>query len=417
MKPSSLQLPISWPRLLLLGTSLLLVHQGPAHAQMSPHPPVGHGSLTGNGRAADSSEPSGLVARGTVLVRVVDAQGQPAPGADVELVTKFNSIELGDSERSKHLTVGPTGEVTFPGLDGSIRYNYVVKVKSSGALYQTAPFRLGKTGHQVVSHVYPTTSDIRQAFVGFRGLTFIQLREDVFHVSVMYRVLNMSSYTFLPRDLDIRLPKKAHAIDVETKTGDAGFERHGDLVRLVGTYPPGQKDLQFSFQIKNDNQADWLLEMGVPPHLAEQRVLVEDIPGVDLKVAGFGPAESTAGPDGKKVLFAQRVMQPGQTEMKLLRVELSGLPVVGPGRYIAASLASVIGLFGIGAALGRRKINRKSAEAEREEARRVLLEEMKLLELAHSQEQVGPRTYEQTRREILLALARMEVVPSEALNP
>jgi hypothetical protein len=325
----------------------------------------------GMGPPRDVSQPDPLVSPGTIRVQVVDGSGDPAQDAEVELITQFQSIELGNSEKSARRPVPPAGEISFSGLDSALRYSYVVRVRSGGALYQVAPFRLGKTGHQVLIHIYPTTSDLRQAFVGFRGLTFVQLREDVFHISAMYRVLNMSNLTYLPRGIDIQLPKDAEAVDVENKVGDAGFERDGDKVRLVGTFPPGH---------------------------------------------GFRAAESTLGPDGKKVLFAQRVMQPGENEMRRVRMELSGLPVVGPGRWVAAAVAASIGLFGLGLGMRRRAAKTAGDEQEQLLARQVLLQEMKLLELAHSREQIGPRTYEQTRREILLALARLEPVAEQKVS-
>jgi len=363
----------------------------------------------GTGRNQDSSAPDPNLAPNTIVVRVLDGTTElPAAGASVELVTVVQNIQEGDSRHVMTKAVGPEGQVTFSGLDTSIRNNYGVRVRSSGARYDIPEFRLGKTGHQVLIHVYPVTSNLREAFVGFRGLTYVQMREDNALVTVMYRVLNMSNRSFLPQGIALDLPRDAFALDVETKTGDAGFEKTDHGVRLVGTYPPGSRDLQFSFQIKNHNESDLGWTMSVPPHLAEQRVLVEDVPGMELRVPGFAPAESTAGPDGKKILFAQRVMRPGESELNQLRIELSGLPVIGPGRWIATALAAGIGLVGLGLGLLRRQGKSNQDDDQRKLAQRVLLQEMKLLETAHAQDQVGPRTYEQTRREIMMALARLE---------
>jgi hypothetical protein len=383
---------------------------GLARAQSAPHPPPGHGQMmAGSGRNADASAPDPSLAPHTILVRVVDGSTQlPAAGATVDLVTVVQSIQDGDSKTLSTKVVGPDGQVTFSGLDTSIRNNYSVKVQRDGARYAVPEFRLGKTGHHVLIHVYPVTSNMREAFVGFRGLTYVQMREDNAHITVMYRVLNMGRRTFLPQGITLDLPADAFALDVESKMGDAGFEKTEHGVRLVGTYPPGSRDLQFSFQLKNHNQSEVSWTMSVPPHLAEQRVLVEDVPGMELRVAGFEPAEATTGPDGKKVLFAQRVMRPGEGELNQLRIELSGLPVIGPGRWVATALAASIGIFGLGLGLFRRRGKQNDDDDQRLIAQQVLLQEMRLLERAHAQDQVGPRTYEQTRREIMMALARLE---------
>jgi len=381
-----------------------------ALAQAGPQPPPGHGRMmAGAGRNADASAPDPTLAPQTIVVRVVDGSTQlPAAGSTVELVTLVQNIQQGDSKTASTKVVGPDGVVTFSGLDTSIRNSYAVRVKNAGANYEIPAFRLVKTGHSVLIHVYPVTSNLREAFVGFRGLTYVQMREDNALITVMYRVLNMSHRTFLPQGLTLDLPEDASALDVETKTGDAGFEKTEHGVRVVGTYPPGSRDLQFSFQLKNHNQSDLGWTMSVPPHLAEQRILVEEIPGMELRVPGFAPAEATEGPDGKKVLFAQRVMRPGESELQQLRIELSGLPVIGPGRWIATALAAVIGIFGLGLALLRRSGKPNEEDDQRLIAQRVLLQEIQLLERAHAQDQVGPRTYEQTRREIMMALARLE---------
>ena len=381
-----------------------------ARAQTPPdHPPVGHPTNMNGGPAADGSAPDPNVPPGTVEIEVLDEQNRPALGAEVELVMNVQSIEEGNSQRSTKKPVPPDGKVVFGNLESGLRITYAVRVKSQGGTYDVPAFRLSNVGQKVTVHVFPTTSDINQAFVGFRGLAYVQMREDFFHISAMYRVMNMGRQTFVPNNVTISLPAGAQAVDVQEKAGDAGFEKIGDhKVRLVGTFPPGQRDLQFTFQLENQNEKELAFELGAPPHLAEQRILVEDIPGMELSVAGFGPAETTTGPDGKPVLFAQKIMQPGQAELSSMRIELSGLPTVGPGRWMALSLALLVALGGLIMAFLQK--NKRSDEQleQKKVAREVLLREMQLLESARAMDKIGPRTYEQTKREILLALARLE---------
>ncbi len=399
-------------RRFLLSTSLLFVLQsGAASAQSMPtgHPPAGHpqaGAMK-NGRPQNSSTPDPELPAGTVQVTVLDSQGLPVPGAQVSLTELFQSIDQGNSENVQRESTKANGVVLFDGLKTGLRMSHQVRVESQGAHYEVSAFRLGNTGQAVTIFVYPTTSDIKAAFVGFRGLTYIQMREDFFQVSAMYRVLNMSDKTYLPQGITIQLPQEAQAIDVETKVGDAGFEKAGKQVSLVGTFPPGHKDLQFTFQIENKNEERLFFELGSPPHLAEQRVLVEETPGMELSVAGFGATESTAGPDGKQVLFAQKIMRTGEEQLGSIRVELGGLPTIGPGRWFALALAACIGLGGLVLALLRLDPKTASSEAQKDAARQVLLDEMKLLETARKTDKIGPRTYEQTKKEILLALARL----------
>jgi hypothetical protein len=393
-----------------------------AHAQDAPHPPMGgrgsgHGTAgrgLAGGPAQDRSQPDPSLALGTVVVQVVDAQENPVQKAEVELTTHYQSIEEGDSDNTAVKTPNAAGEAVFSELSTGLRMSYSVRVKSNGGHYEIPSFRLGKTGQRLVVHVYPSTSDLKQAFVGFRGLTYIQMREDTFHVNMMYRVINMSDHTFLPKDVTISLPSAAEAVDVQTKVGDAGFVQQGQKVRLVGTFPPGHKDLQFSFQIENTNESELSFEVGAVPHLAEQRVLVEEIPGMELYVPGFGAVNSTQGPDDKSVLFAQKAMEPGQAPLGQVRIELSGLPTVGPGRWLAVAVALCFAVGGLLVTFLRRGQNSQELSEQKELARSVLLNEMQLLEVAKAKEKIGPRTYEQTKREILLALARLEPPTSQA---
>lgn len=388
---------------ILLSTELVSAQQ-----MQNPHGNNPHAAM-GRSRLSDSSQPDPTVPAGTIIVSVVDPEGQPVPNARVELNSLFQSISEGNTDKRTEKVSGPDGSVTFSDLDLALRYSYQVRVNKDGASYELPAFRLTQVGQRMVFHVYQTTSDLKRALVGFRGLTYIQMREDSFHISAMYRVMNMSQQTFLPKDITITLPAGAQAIDVETKVGDAGFMRDGKNVKLVGSFPPGTRDLQFSFQLENQNESELHFEMGVPPHLAEQRILVEETPGMELAVPGFDHPESTVGPEQKKVIFAQKIMQPGQAEMSSVRVELSGLPTIGPGRWVAVSVAALIALGGVLFALFRsRKQSHEETEQEQNAARDVLLNEMKLLELARSTDKIGPRTYEQTKREIMLALARLE---------
>ncbi len=380
-------------------------------AQMpAGHPPAGHpgaGQMQ-SGRPQNSSRPDPSLPAGTIKVRVLGGDSKGVSGAQVELTKLFQSIDRGNSQDSTSQAIAPNGEAIFSDLSSGLRLSYQVRVTYQGAHYDMPAFRLTNVGQLITIYVYPTTSNVKEAFVGFRGLTYVQMREDFFHVSAMYRVLNMSDRTFVPRGITMRVPPGAQAIDVESKVGDAGFDKVDDTtVALVGSFPPGHKDLQFVFQLPNENKKDLFFEMGVPPHLAEQRILVEKVPGMDLSVPGFGTVETTMGPDGKAVMFVQKVMQPGQAQLSSIRIELSGLPTIGPGRWVAVALALGLSLGGIGFAFSRSS-EKGDEDAQRKRARDVLLEEMKLLETARSRDQIGPRTYEQTRREILLSLARLE---------
>lgn len=383
---------------------------GPISAS-APNPHASGASAIGlSGPPKDRSEPSSAVPANTIEVQLIGVGGAKPERARVQLITSFQSIAEGNSDTITEKAVGLDAKVRFENLKDALRFNYAVRVEYQGAHYQIPAFRLGRFGQSVVLHIYPSTQDINESFVGMRGFQYVQLREGFFRIDVMYRVMNMSLSTWLPRNVVLSLPPGAEAIEARTPAGDAGFVSRGTAVELVGTFPPGQRDVQFSFQVPNRNQRQVSLTMSLPPHLAELRVLAEQTSDMVLDVPGFEAPQSTEGPDGKQVLITGRTMEPGQTEMKSVTIELSGLPTVGPGRWFAVALASLLGGGGLAAATRRRKRDRQGEQEQLERARRILLEEMHIVELAHREEAIGPRTYEQTKREILLSLARLEKV-------
>jgi hypothetical protein len=99
-------------------------------------------------------------------------------------------------------------------------------------------------------------------------------------------------------------------------------------------------------------------------------------------------------------------MQPGQGEISDVKILLNGLPVTGPGRWIAVLIALAIASMGLIGIFGQR--SSQELMLEKKKARETLLKEMLLVERAFEAGDIGPRTFEQTRREILTAIARLE---------
>jgi hypothetical protein len=269
---------------------------------------------------------------------------------------------------------------------------------------------LEKAGHRVVIHTYPVTSDPREAFVGLQGFVTVRLKEDLFRVDTVYRVINMSRTTWRPAPIRVELPQDAQGVEAKISSGDAGFREIPGGLELVGTFPPGQKDLPFAFHVPNENEESQTIEMSVPPHLVDMNVLTEASPGMTLSVSpGFPGSEERMGRDEKKVLLTRRVMRPGEGQLERVVIVLGGLPVIGPGRWIAVGVAALMAGLGLFAALFRKEEDDESEKKEEQErARNTLLGEMLLLKRAFDEGSIGPKTFEQTKREILTALARLE---------
>lgn len=401
--------------LALLGTCPAFAQMAPPidpHA-VSPHGASPHGASPHGGMGMGASrlqmttlsDPS--LPAGTVVVEVLDEKGKPFAGALVQLVQQFQSVAQGNQDTSFRKNSDENGQAIFADLKDAIRFSYAVTVVRSEAEYIVPGFRVGKTGQRVIVPTYPVTTKIDDSMVGMRGFNFVELRADVLKIDVMYRVMNMGETTWLPKDVFLQLPKEASAVDVGQDPVASGFANLDGKVALTGSFPPGQRDVQFTFQLPNSNTESRTIPISVLPHTAELRVLSEMIPGLSLDVSpGFEAPQIADGPTGKKVLITRRLMQPGQSEISEVKILLGGLPVTGPGRWIAVFIAlgiasmSLIGIFG----------QRSSEEllSEKKKARETLLKEMLLVERAFEAGDIGPRTFEQTRREILTAIARLE---------
>jgi len=396
-----------------LGAALCLLTcmaPDPAIAQMAPptnpHAASPHGAMgTGRLQMTTLSDPS--LPAGTVVVEVRDEKGKPFAGALVQLVQQFQSVAQGNQNTSFRKNSDENGQATFAGLDDAIRFSYAVTVVRSEAEYLVPTFRVGKTGQRVIVPTYPATTQVDDAMVGMRGFNFVELRADVLKIDVMYRVMNLGETTWLPKDVFISLPTEAAAVDVGQDPAASGFANLDGKVALSGSFPPGQRDVQFTFQLPNSNTESRAMKLGVLPHTAELRVLAEMIPGMTLDVSpGFESPQIADGPTGKKVLITRRLMQPGQGELSEVNILLGGLPVTGPGRWIAVLIALAIASMGLLGIVTRR--SDEDVRSEKKKARLTLLQEMLLLEGAFETGEIGPRTFEQTKREILAALARLE---------
>jgi hypothetical protein len=304
--------------------------------------------------------------------------------------------------------------VRFESLSRELRYSYSLLAQRAGGSYGVAPFRLSEQqGQRVRLHLFPTTHDPMRALVGMRGFVYIQPREDVFQVEVLFRVLNMSTTSWLPQGVVMRLPEKFQAFDGPKEGATRFVEEPGRGARLDGTFGPGQHDVRYTFQVPSRRSGSQNFELSLPPHVAELRVISEASPGMTLDVAGFEPAEATRGPSGDRVLITRRLMRPGQGALDTVRIELGGLPTQGNTRWFVTLAAALIALGGLASALRRRQGTDPDPVAgeDLERARKLLLDELVAVERAFEAGQVGPRTREEARRQLLDALARLSPGP------
>jgi hypothetical protein len=374
-------------------------------------PPPSHAGMAGNDAQADVNESSPGLEAGSISATIVNDQGVPLAGQQVRLGILFQKIAEGEARSEKFAQADASGTVHFTGLARGSDHAYRVTVQAGPASYQTSPFNLRQDmGQRVILHVYPSTSEIEQAQFGMRGYLYVETRDDVFQFEALFRVFNVGQVTWVPKDVVVQLPKGFKAFKAQDGMTDVRFEAvDGVGARLKGTFPPGQNEASFRFQLPKANDDTLTFGMGLPPHVAEMRVIAEASSQMNLEVAGFQPPVPTANNNGQRVLVSVKQLVRRDEELKEFVATLSGIPTPGPGRWFALAIALCMCVGGVFAANGAfdDASEGKDLAADKKRARELLLRELVALEAARRAERIGPRSYEQSRSALIDAIARL----------
>ncbi|HEY3500991.1 MAG TPA: hypothetical protein VGK73_40135 [Polyangiaceae bacterium] len=396
--------------LTLLGLAFAL----PAHAQ-DPH-----GEMRAESPApVDRIEPAPDLPRGTIEALILDANEQPIPQREVRLGILFQKIAEGESRSSRDGVTGPNGVVRFDGLDSSSSFSYRIATKLAPAEYASQPFNLRENGGmRVVVHVFPATADPSKTMVGMRGFFYIETRDDVFQVEVLFRVINLGKVAWVPEQAFMDLPAGFKAFSAGQAMSDVKFEAvEGRGARLVGTFPPGSRDASFRFQVPKPAEHSVTFRASTPPRTVEMRVIAVAGKNMGMSVEGFDAPQEGNGPTGDRVLVTRKLVSRTSPEVGPFVVTLTGLPVPGNGRWVAAGIAFALALCGGAAAGGKlRLVSSERSEGDRARARELLLAELVNLEHAKQRSEIGPNAYERTRRHFADALTRIGL-PTDTKRP
>jgi hypothetical protein len=378
------------------------------------HPPVEPAAGT-PGSKPDSAVPDPSLAPGTVVVEALDAQDHGISGLDVELEVTRESVREGHSRVVQTASTREDGSARFGGLASDAAERLRARIRRGSATFASPAFALGRgAGTRVELHVYPTTSDVDAAQIGSVAKIYVLPQDQAFVVEAMFSIANVGTVAWVASDVTIDLPTGAEAFDVREGPDTLAVVRDDqDVARLRGTVGPGVHSVVFSFQVPRREEHEQDVQLGMPPRLMQVTVIAESAPGMTLAVRGLPPATVERSDDGRRVLVTgARIAGSGASLPKALEIRFGGLPVTGPGRWVAllAALGFVLG----GVVVRNRRAGGKAGSApglhgeEVEMARQLILDELEKLEEAHARGGVGPRTYEQARRELVDALARLE---------
>jgi hypothetical protein len=355
----------------------------------------------------DTSSDDATLPPGSIVVTIKDAQNKPIPRAPVALAVLHSSAAKGDSNERFSAVADENGVARFDGQKTGQGHIYRVITTRGAASYGTPQFILSLTaGKRAVLHSYEVSASSN---VFMKGDVYVGLREDAIVVEQVIGVLNISPTAWLA-EVPVELPRGFKAFNARDGQDDARIEEDPDKGAVIrGTFPPGQRELSFRYQIPFNHDQSQSLSIRLPQRSVQVRVIAEAAKSMTLAVAGFPPSSRTEGRDGKRYLVTEKTIQQQGDSVSMIDLTLGGLPTRGPGRWIAVALAALAFVAGLAYVLQGESDGTVDEDTERDlaEAREALLDEIVSLEKAYRAGEIGPKTYSRVRASLLDALAKI----------
>lgn len=388
-----------------------------ASASAAPTLPAGHPSIQaaphGNAPSpffrppADTTNESSSIPVGTIEVELRDPLDHPLANHAVELGILHQSIAKGESHEHREANTDASGLATFAGLSTESNIAYRVTAHESDATYGATPFRLvpGK-GMHVVLHVFPVMHDLpRTAKIGARAIVYVEVKDDRVQFQEQIDFFNGTALAWVPHDVVMHLPDGFTALNSMQQMSDIGVDAvPGQGARIHGTFVPGNNSVTFSWQLPYSATPSVDVDVGMPPAVREAIVRAAAAPEMKLEVPGFRPAVSRVNEEGQRELITGKQQNDNEPSIRDIKIALNGLPTPGPSRLVATLLAAVALVAGIYVATQRKGRPGASKAAAKRDRERIL-DEIDDLELARERGDVGPKTYERARRELVDELA------------
>jgi hypothetical protein len=315
------------------------------------------------------------------------------------------------------MTTNEGGRAVFSDLEMASNIAYRVSCGYQGGAFAASPFQLpqGKAIH-VVLHVYPVTRNIDAALIVGEAAIAAELKDERIQIEEMLTIYNLGRTAWQPDDVRMALPAGATAFNAQESMTDQGVDQIDGVLKLRGTFGPGQHRVAFRWQLPWSGDKDVDFDVGLPPHVAIARVLMPASSAIKLTAADFPPPEVRHNDRGQSFFVTERRIVPEGRRLSSIAIGLHDLPSPGPGRLVASLLASFGIAFGLWLSLRRAMRARRDrttpgdqrqsqAKVDAGVMRKSVLEEIALLEQARTAGDVGPKTYERARRELIDALA------------
>jgi len=353
---------------------------------------------------ADTSELDPNLPAGTIRIHVVDADGKPVPSQVVTIGVINNSIAKGESRKRVECTTDTDGVCLLKDQDRGQLVAYRVSVTKDGGTFAVPPFQMSADkGVRCVLHLYPVVQDLAQATIVSQAIVYAEMKDDRVQIEEILTIYNFGKTAWVPKDLLVELPETFTALTSQQEMSDVGVdavEKKG--ARIHGTFGPGKHEIDFRWQVPYSGERDVALFSGMPPHLAQGRVMAPAATQMKLVVEGFPTSIARTDNQGQRVLVTERELRRDEAPLTRLKVELRDLPTIGPGRWVVTILSLGLMLAAVVAAV---VIDPNRLPRDLKTARKVLLEDLEDLERAHRRGDVGPKTYAREKRVLLERLA------------
>lgn len=339
---------------------------------------------------------------GTLDIHIADPTGKPIPNTPVTLGILYNSVAKGESRKRVMVTTNDQGFARVEHLDTGSVVAYRPMVITDGATFSVMPFRLPeKTGMKAILHVYPVVEELDNTLIVTQSMLYTEVKDDRVQVQQAFKIYNFGKTAWVPKDLVIPLPEDFTAFSSQQGMTDVGVDavpKKG--IRVHGTFGPGQHVLEFRWQLPYAGESEVRFDVGMAPHMAAARVIAPASKDMVLEVPGFPPPQATNDGQGQRALVTEKQLRREDKAVASLTIVIKNLPTEGSAK-IFATLFSAVGLV-LGLVLG----TKKPPPRDRKNERSRLLADLEDLERAHLAGDVGPKTYERARREIVDAIAR-----------
>ena len=344
---------------------------------------------------------------GTIQAAILDGDDKPLANVEVALGILENTVAKGESRKREVATTGPDGMVRWDKLQTGSAFSYRLTVLRDGGTFALAPFPLGvDRGMGARLYVFPVVHAIEQAVILSQAVTFIEIKDDRVQIEQAFTLANFGKNAWVPEDVRLQVPPAFRAFTPEPGQSDVGIDKLDgrDELKIHGTFSPGQHEIVFRWQLPYGGEREIHIEAEAPPHMAAARVFAAAAQKMKLDVAGMGEGKMDES-RGQRLLRLDWEQTSAKSALKKLDIHLRDIPESGLPSWLMRSGMSLAALVALSAVVVVRSGKKRSDARAKKDQRALWLEELAELERAHASGEIGPKTYERARRELIDQIA------------